>query len=59
MSDDQGPDDERKCSQSDRRIGVLAGEREHGLEGVERARPDVAEHDPKRRQPGEWKAARD
>ena len=56
--DDQGPDDERQCPQGDVGVWVLAGEREDGLEGVERARPYVPEHDPERRHARERKAGR-
>ena len=31
-------------------VGIAAGEVEHGFERVERARADVAEHDPQRRE---------
>src|SRR6202040_2664226 len=46
--DDEGPDDERQRPERDARVGPLAGQREDGLERVERARADVAEHDAER-----------
>jgi hypothetical protein len=52
---DEGPDDERQRPERDARVGPLAGQREDGLERVERARADVAEHDAERREGRERK----
>jgi len=53
--DDERPDHERQCPERDARVGVLAGQREHGFERVERARADVAEDDPEGRERRERK----
>ena len=47
---DQGPDHERQHAERDRRVGSAAGEAQDRLERVERARPDVAEDHPQRRE---------
>jgi hypothetical protein len=47
---DQRPHDQGQHPEH-RRPAVPAGEIEHGLERVERAGADVAEHDPERRKP--------
>jgi hypothetical protein len=44
---DQCPDDERERSQRRACGRILAGEREHRLESVEGARPDIAEDGPR------------
>ena len=54
--EEQRPDDERQGAQRRRRVGMGPGVVEHGLQRVERARADVAEHHAERRDAGEPKS---
>ena len=55
--EEQGPGDQRKRAENRRRIGMRAGVVEHGLERVERARADVAEHHAERGEAGARQAS--
>ena len=50
---EQRPQDQRQGAERRRRIGGLTGVVKHGLQRIERARADVAEHHAERREPQE------
>ena len=54
--EEERPENERQGAEHRRRIGMRAGIVEHGLERIERARADVAEHHPERGEGGERQA---
>ena len=57
-NDDQRPHDEGQGAQRRLRIGMRTGHVEHGLEGIERAGADIAEHHTERGQAHRRQAAR-
>jgi hypothetical protein len=49
--DHQRPDQQAEHAQDGRRIRAAAGQIEHGLQRIERTRPDIPKHDPQRGEP--------